>query len=238
MNYISHHATISIRYLVSGKLMRASALFLIFAISFNNGLAAEFIKPANTKAGYVARLLLNEVPFPGESGWVSKADTKSAMLSILYVLDSRINNVPDGYRQKELASVNTKDIIDVITAGGVRGQCDGFYRDQKGNFTMVSRVPKRLAYLSGIAIKGKPGKFALLLNYGQGLADAYFKGGIKEADKFVGLTVIGNKKVTGRAYSWMTDRDYYHPGGDYIKIPDSQKGTLGGNRFSTLRKRK
>ena len=103
---------------------------------------------------------------------------------------------------------------------------------------MVSRVPKRLAYLSKIAGDGKPGKFARLLSYGQGLADAYFNGGIPEVDKFAGLTTVGKTEVTGRAYSWMTDRNYYHPGGDYIKIPDSSEGSLGGNRFSTLRKRK
>jgi hypothetical protein len=218
--------------------LKVIILSVFYIASISTVAAKDFLKPANTKSGYIARLLINEVPFPGESGWVSESDTKAAMLSILHVLNSRISHVPKGYRQTELATVNTKDIIDVITAGGVRGQCDGFYRDKNGNFTSVSRVPKRLAYLSNIAGKGKPGKFARLLNYGQGLADSYFKGGIKEADKFAGIKVVGKTKVTGRAYSWMTDRDYYHPGGDYIKIPDSSSGSLGGNRFSTLKERK
>ena len=103
---------------------------------------------------------------------------------------------------------------------------------------MVPRVPKRIAYLSKIAGTGKPGKFARLLNYGQGLADAYFKYGINEADRYARLEFVGSVKVTGRAYSWMTDRDYYHPGGDFVKIPDKNHGSLGGNRFSTLKKRK
>jgi hypothetical protein len=196
------------------------------------------LKPAQSREGYVARLLLNEVPFPGESGWVSEADTKAAMLAILWVLDSRIQYVPAGYRQSEVASVTTKDIIDVITAGGVRGQCDGFYRDASGSPAMVSRIPKRLDYLMKIANTGTPGRFARLMNYGQGLADAYFRGGIKEADRFAGVKRVGSVSVTGRAYSWMTDRSFYHPGGDFVKIPDSKNGSLGGNRFSTLKERK
>ena len=211
---------------------------MILVLSCSFAPARDFLTPINTKSGYVARLLINEVPFPGESGWVSESDTKGAMLSILHVLDSRLQHVPAGYRQTELATVKTTDIIDVITAGGVRGQCDGLYRDKSGNFTMVARVPKRLTYLTGIAGKGKPGKFARLLDYGQSLADSYFKGGIKEVDRFAGLKTVGKTKVTGKAYSWMTDRDYYHPGGDYIKIPDTDQGSLGGNRFSTLKKRK
>jgi hypothetical protein len=200
--------------------------------------AAVSLKPISTEAGYVARLLLNEVPFPGESGWVSEKDSKAAMVSILWVLHSRMVHVPAGYAQKELAAVKTDDIIDVITAGGVRGQCDGFYRDSKGKPAMVSRVPKRMNYLLSIAGKGKPGTFARLLEHGQGLADAYFKGGINEADRFAGISRVGSIKVTGHAYSWMTDRDYYHPGGDFVKIPDSNSGSLGGNRFSTLKERK
>ena len=200
-------------------------------------LAVE-LKPVSTPEGYLARLLLNEVPFPGERGWVSESDTKAAMVSILWVLQSRIAHIPPGYAQTELSAIRTKDIIDVITVGGVHGQCDGFYRDAKGLPQMVARVPKRLKYLNGIASKGKPGRFARLLNYGQDLANAYFKGGIKEADRFAGITRVGNTKVTGRAYSWMTDKDYYHPGGDFVKISNAQDGSLGGNRFSTVKERK
>ena len=56
------------------------------------------------------------------------------------------------------------------------------------------------------------------------------------ADRFAGLTVVNQVGVTGRAYSWMTGQDYYSPGGNFVKIPDSQQGLLGGNRFFTLRK--
>ena len=196
------------------------------------------LKSSETEEGYVARLLLNEVPFPGERGWVSEADSKAAMLSILWVLHSRMAYVPAGYTQFELAAVKPVNIIDVITAGGVGGQCDGFYRDAKGSPAMVSRVSKRLNYLLNIANKGKPGRFAKLMEYGQGLSDAYFNGGIREADRFAALERVDRIRVTGRAYSWMTDRDYYHPGGDFVKIPDVSGGSLGGNRFSTLKERK
>jgi hypothetical protein len=103
---------------------------------------------------------------------------------------------------------------------------------------MVARIPKRIAYLTKVANTGKPGRFARLMNYAQELTSAYFRGGLKEADLFAGIKRVGNTPVTGRAYSWMTDRSFYHPGGDFVKIPNSDNGSLGGNRFSTLKVRK
>ncbi len=199
--------------------------------------AGVVLRGAETKSGYVARLLINEVPFPGERGWVSEADSKAAMLAILWVCHGRIHEIPSGYRQSQIAAVSTTDIIDVITVGGEKGQCDGFYRDKAGQFRAVSRIHKRIDYLSKIANDGKPGKFARLMEYAQGLADAYFKGGMSGADRFAGLTRIQGKSVTGRAYSWMTDKDCYSPGGNFVRIPNDDSGSLGGNRFFTLRKK-
>jgi hypothetical protein len=195
------------------------------------------LAPADTPAGYIAHLLVNETPFPGESGWVSQADSQAAMLSILWVLDSRINYVPPGYSQQQIAAINTTNILDVITAGGEKGQCDGFYRDTSGNYTFVPRVQQRIDYLTRIANQGTPGRFATLLQYAQGLAGAYYHGGLREADRFARLTLINRIRVTGRAYSWMTGSDCYHPGGTFIKIPDSDQGLLGGNRFFTLQQK-
>lgn len=223
------------------SLVRHSLLaFLLLSATARAGADAPVAKlePANTEAGYIARLLINETPFPGEKGWLSEADTQAAMSSILWVLNSRIHHVPPGYKQTEVAAVKTDNIIDVITAGGEKGQCDGFYRDAKGNFVSVPRVQKRIDYLTATANKGTPGKFARLLNYAQGLASAYVKGGMEEADRFAGIKRVGKIDVTGRAYSWMSDRDYYNPGGTFVKIPDSDQGALGGNRFFTLGARK
>ncbi len=208
------------------------------SVSAATSAGAVQLLPANTEAGYIARLLINESPFPGERGWLSEEDTKETMLSILWVLHSRIKHIPAGYRQEQIAAVKSSDIIDVITAGGVKGQCDGFYRDAKGAFKAVDRVHKRINSLSQIANKGEPGKFARLLNYGQGLGSAYMKGGINEADRFAGITEVGRTRVTGRAYSWMADKDYYNPGGNFIKIPDDNNGSLGGTRFFTLKELK
>lgn len=194
------------------------------------------LEPANTKEGYIARLLINEVPFPGEHRWLSEEDSKTAMRSILFVLDSRITHIPPGYKQEHIALVKTDDIIDVITASPIQRQCDGFYRDKNGNFVAVDRVHKRVDTLVKIASMGEPGKFARLLNYAQGLASAYVKGGIKESDLFANVQKIGNTNVTGRAYSWMSDKSCYSPGGNLIKIPNDQNGSLGGNRFFTLKK--
>jgi len=198
--------------------------------------AGVSIKQADTKSGYITRLLLNEASFPGERGWVSEENSKATMLAILWVCHSRVHHIPAGYKQKEIAAVQSKDIIDVITAGGKKGQCDGFYKDSAGHPRYESRVQERIDYLLKIANQGKPGKFARLVNYAQGLADAYVAGGMSEADRFAGLTVVGSTSVTGRAYSWMTDMDYYNPGGNFVRIPDNLNGSLGGNRFFTLRR--
>ena len=189
---------------------------------------------ADTKAGYLARLLINETPFPGERGYVSEEDTESAMRSVLYVLHSRIKDIPAGYKQEEIAAVRTGDILDLITA---RNQCEGFFRDAAGKPAMAPRVGERIDYLMKIANGGKaPGRFARLINYAQSLATAYFATGPQGSDLFADLAVVGGVPVTGHAYSWMTGQDMYHPGGNFVRIPEAQHGLLGGNRFFTLRK--
>ena len=200
--------------------------------------AAVKLDSPDSDAGYIALLLINETPFPGEHMWVSEADTKAAMLQILHVLDCRAHNIPTGYRRQHVASTDSADIIDIMTAGGEHGQVDGFYRDSRGRPRTVPRVTERVNYLLRIAGDGKPGKFARLLNHAKGLARAYRQGGIEQADRFAGISRIGNTPVTGRAYSWMTDKNHYAPGGDFVRIPDSLRGGLGGNRFFTLRKLK
>lgn len=191
----------------------------------------------DTKSGYLARLLINEVPFPGERAYESEADSQAAMVQILWVLHSRIHLIPKGYEQKHVAGVQSSDIIDVITGAGGRRQCEGFYRDAQGRAVTAPRVEERLNYLLKIANSGsKPGRFAALLNFGQGLARAYTEEGVKGADRYVTLKRVGPVDVTGRAYSWMTDVDSYHPGGNFVTIPSNEEGSLGGNRFFTLRK--
>ena len=198
--------------------------------------AGEFarMEPPAAAPGYVARLLINEAPFPGERGWLSEEDSKAAMLSILWVLHARMNFVPAGYTQLQIASIRSQNILEVITA---KNQCEGFFKDAAGQPACAPRVEERLRYLTQIANRGdQPGRFANLLNFGQGLASAYLAGGIPGADRFAGLTLVDRVAVTGRAYSWMTGRDYYHPGGNFVSIPDAAQGLLGGNRFFTLRK--
>ena len=159
----------------------------------------------STASGYLARLLINESPFPGERGYLSEEDTKAAMLSILWVLHSRMNHVPAGYIQEQIASIRSRNILDVITA---KDQCEGFSKDSAGHPVCAPRVEERIRYLCKIANSGsKPGRFASLLNHGRGLASAYMKDGIQGADRFAGLTVVNRVAVTGRAYSWMTDKD-------------------------------
>ncbi len=217
------------------KITISSILFLCGMAAYSQSAKLAEINGVEYVSGYLARLLINENPFPGERGYKSLDDSKIGMVQILWVLHSRIKHIPPGYKQQQVANVKSDDIIDIITA---QGQCDGFYRDEKGVAVVAPRVEMRLQYLLKIANKGsKPGKFSELLNFAQGLASAYEEGGIKQADRFAGLEIIKNIMVTGRAYSWMTDKDYYRPGGDYVTIPDSLSGSIGGNRFYTLRKK-
>ncbi len=213
----------------------------VLTLAFMGGSARLDVKlpAADTCRGIrCALLLINETPFPGERYWVSEEDTKGAMLAILWVLESRLKHIPEGYTQEQVAAQRCRDIIDVITAGGERGQSDGFYRNQSGDFVSVARVQERIDYLVKCANKGKPGRFARLLEYATKLSTTYVKSGIKEADRFVGLEKVGKQPVTGRAYSWMTDEDCYSPGGNFVRISDSDDGSMGGNRFFTLRKLK
>jgi hypothetical protein len=221
-------------------LYSALLLLLLLAVMLSPVRAAAVfaeIAPANTTNGYVARLLINEVPFPGERAYESESDTRAAMLQVLWVLYSRIYHVPARYTQWQVAGVKSSDVIDVITGTGGRPQCEGFYRDAQGRFVTAPRVEERLNYLLQIANSGsQPGRFASLLKYAQGLADAYVRGGIEEADRYAGLKRVGSIPVTGRAYSWMTDLDCYNPGGNFVSIQSADDGALGGNRFFTLRK--
>jgi hypothetical protein len=218
-----------------------STLFIsLFAFFMTLSARAEapFVQldsPATT-VGYLASLLINEVPFPGERGYESEADTRAAMLQILWVLDSRIHQIPPGYLQRHVAGVTSQDIIDIITGTGGRRQCEGFYRNASGQFVTDQRVQERIQNLLRIANSGgKPGHFAGLLNHAQGLARAYVKGGVQEADRYAGLKQVGPVRVTGHAYAWMTDVDANHPGGNFVTIPDNDDGSLGGNRFFTLK---
>jgi hypothetical protein len=190
--------------------------------------------PQSTE-GFIAHLLINEAPFPGEQAYRNEADTMRAMESILNVLVSRLVFVPTPYRQVEVASVKTDNILDIITAGGVRGQVDGFYRTSNGRLAIVDRVTERTDNLLRIANTGQPGRFARLINHAVLVSTDYTRKSTLPYDLYARLTVIQGIRVTGRAFSWMTDQSYYHPGGNFVRIPDSDQGRHGGNRFFSLR---
>jgi hypothetical protein len=212
------------------------AVFLAMQLGGAQAQAFAQLDASDTVSGYLARLLINETPFPGELGYESEDDTKTAMLAILWVVHSRVHHIPAGYTQEQVAAIRSDNVIDIITAGGEKGQCDGFYKDAQGRFVSVPRVEQRIQYLLKIANSGgKPGKFAALLNYAQDLARTYVKRGLTAADRYVDIRKINRLAVTGRGFGWMTDRGC-NPGGNFVAIPDSDQGSLGHNRFFTLRK--
>ena len=200
------------------------------------GDAAVTLPVAGSVDGYVCRLLINEVPLPGESGYTSEADTMLAMEALLRVLDARLKHIPPGYAQQQIAAIRSANVIDIITAGGVKGQFDGFYRDAAGKPAMVPRITQRIDNLVEIAGRGQPGKFARLLKHPATLARGYTSGALSCRDPHRDVQVVNGVAATGRAYAWMTDEPQYNPGGNFLRIPDDQEGSLGGNRFFTLRK--
>lgn len=219
--------------------MSHGVIFISLMVGALSGMAAPkvVLMPATEPAGYIARLLINEAPFPGERGYVSEEDSKATMRALLLVIDARCNRIPPGYSREEVADTRSSDLFDIITAGGFHGQMAGFYRDSKGRPAMAARVTARIANLVRIASEGEPGRFARLLNYAQTVTRDYLAGTPPAPDLFEGITDIPPKQVAGRAYGWMTDQDCYHPGGDFVRIPDRLRGRLGGNRFFTLERR-
>jgi hypothetical protein len=210
--------------------MSARLLFLVVLLSTALKLpAAITLNDPVSREGYVTMLLINEVPFPGEGRYISVADSKAGMLH------NRLAPPPRGYTQRQIAMVTTTDIIDIMGAGGVRGQVDGFYRAADGTPSTTDRVQERLANLMRLANAGPPGKFADLISYAKHLGEAYFSSGPDGANLFAELRKIDGIKVTGSAYSWMTDEARFAPGGNYVRVPDVYRGGLGGNRFFTLR---
>jgi hypothetical protein len=191
------------------------------------------LAPVDTAPGYLALLLINETPFPGERGWESEADSKAAMSQILLVLDARLRHIPPRYTQRQVASVESDELIDIMTA---KGQVEGFFRDNAGRPSTAPRVTTRVDHLLSIASRGPPGTFARLLNHAQRLADAYVAHSPPSPDLYAALREISGQPVTGRAYSWMTDVGTFHPGGRFVRIPDDDEGGLGGNRFFTLQR--
>jgi hypothetical protein len=196
------------------------------------------LDPPSTPEGYVALLLINETAFPGERRYISEEESKNCMLSVLWVLHCRALVIPPGYRQRHVAAVETTSVIDVMTAGGVRGQVDGFYEDASGRPVATPRVHERVNYLLNIANQGEPGRMARMLLYAQNLSRQYFKSGPASKDLFADLRKINSTRVTGHGYAWMTDERRFDPGGAYVRIPDAKQGSLGGNRFYTLEAKK
>ncbi|MFQ3224901.1 MAG: hypothetical protein ACI8Z5_001153 [Lentimonas sp.] len=60
------------------------------------------------------------------------ADSKRARANILLVLNARIKLVPAPYKRVQIAQTSSSKLLDVMTAGGLHGQVEGFYRDANG----------------------------------------------------------------------------------------------------------
>lgn len=189
-----------------------------------------------TPSGYIALLLINEVPFPGDSTYISERNSKQAMTAIFAVLVNRLQHVPHPYTQDEVAGIRTRSILDIITVGGVGGQVEGFYKNDRGEYVVLPRVSRRVEHLLAIANQGTPGTFARLVEFAATVPKDYFEKNSSVEDMYANLRTVRQVPVTGRAYAWMTNIHHLNPGGNFIVVPTQDQGTLGGNRFFTLRK--
>ena len=183
---------------------------------------------------YLAMLLVNEVPFPGEPSYTSAEDSKAAMEAIVWVIERRRREMPKGYTRRQVAATDSTDVIDIMTAAN---QMDGFMMTPDGCHTAAPRVTERLAYLRKLSARGTMPVITELLDYADTTAQAYIQTRtLPRPEPFTKLKRIDKTDVTGSAYGWMTDDAIYHPGGNFVRIPDKDGGSLGGNRFFTLRR--
>ena len=118
-------------------------------------------------------------------------------------------------------------------------QMEGFFKDDGDRHTFAPRVAERMDYLRRLALRDNTPTISNLLAFAEAAALDYAEGKpLSFPDPFAALTNLppDSVEVTGMAYGWMTDDPVFHPGGNYVRIPDEFGGALGGNRFYTLRK--
>ncbi len=162
----------------------------------------------------VTMLLINEVAFSGEAGFTSWDDTKLAMDAIASQLNNRINSIPHGWTQQQIANITTTDIFALITDSG---QYQNFRRDAHGNYSYAPEVMARLRNLLGIANLGAPGRFAETINYAISLSRS-LGNGVSPTDPFASQ---------GGTYGHM--QSGHSPGGSFQYV-----GSAGGNDFFTV----
>ena len=183
---------------------------------------------------YLAALLINEVPFPGEPAFKNAADSKAAMEAIVWTIHSRRAPLPTGYTRRQVAATPSTNLIDILTAAN---QMEGFFKTDDDRHAFAPRVKERVDYLNLLGQRDDTPTITELLDYAYAIAHGYVEGNaLPFADPFAGLTHLSPDDVTGSPYGWMTDDPAFHPGGNFIRIPDDFGGSLGGNRFFTLRK--
>ncbi|MFO1477169.1 MAG: hypothetical protein U1F98_11015 [Verrucomicrobiota bacterium] len=207
----------------------------IFLLGFATHGAAQnvVLDSPDSPSGYIARLLINEVPFPGDPLYRCEEDTKSGMLEIAWVLQNRVNRIPPGYTRWQIANTTATTLVGVLTAPG---QVQDFYRNDDGSLAMAPRVEARIQYLLQIANDGSPGRFARLLNRAQSIARDFVASAPPAPDIYASLTQVGDLWVTGFGYAWMTADLPCDPGGAFVGVPRRDSGLLGANRFYTLRR--
>jgi hypothetical protein len=146
----------------------------------------------------VMSLLINEVPFKGDKQYVSLANSEAAMLAIAWELYNRLNTVPPGYTQHQIANVNVSGpgtiqaYTKIITAPG---QFQNFSTvDSKGNWVIASSVANKIQSIVALANLGSPGDIAAEVNYAITLANELESGSNLPPDPFASQGELSAEK--------------------------------------------
>ena len=187
-------------------------------------MAAVSLPSPQTEIGFIAHLLINEAPFPGERAYVSEADTMQTMDSILNVLVARLAYVPVPYRQTRCRGGHHRQYSRHHHRG--RGPRTGRRILPRLQWTPDGGQPCDRAHRQPheIANTGQPGRFARLLDHAVSVSSDYARRSTIPYDPYARLTVVDGIPVTGRAFSWMTDQSFYHPGRQFCPYSRRQSG--------------
>jgi hypothetical protein len=149
---------------------------------------------------YLAALLINEVPFPGEPAFKSADDSKAAMRAILWTIQCRRAEIPEGYTRQQIAATSSTNLVDIITAFN---QMDGFFKTRTDRHTFAPRVAERITYLRLLGQRDDTPTISELLDFAHSNALHYAAGNpLLHPNPFVALTNLPPDaiEVTGSPY--------------------------------------
>jgi len=173
----------------------------------------------DTDEGLLARLLIAESLTPNRAQYDADS-VKKGMRAMKAAVDNRLKNKP-----AQFGAPNAKNYVDIV---GAAGQFAGFSKNA-GKIVISSEVQARIDDVLKKANSGKPGKYAAFVENSIAVAKNPVDDPFKDVKK------IGTVEVLGGSFGWRPV-DKGSPGGNFLAIPASQGGIVGGNQFYSVKK--